>query len=184
MTPTPVHWCETEVRILFPAALAQRHKGTTSYTHTHTHTHTHTTHTQTTWQGWRSSIPKLLVHSSSISIHTSWTHNVDSASAQLLLTLHHTHVGQGLLSRSQSEERVDSAYAKLTAAETLHRFAHNQILSTTSQIQVIQTLCESKIINTGVPQGCLSSPIYFTSYTNNCTSSHASTLNIKFSDDH
>lgn len=38
-------------------------------------------------------------------------------------------------------------------------------------------------MNTGVPQGCVSSPILFTLYTNDCTSSYPSTFIVKFSDD-
>lgn len=41
----------------------------------------------------------------------------------------------------------------------------------------------SKVVNTGVPQGCVSSSILFTLYTNDCTSSYPSTFIVKFSDD-
>lgn len=40
---TPVHWCETEVKILLPTAWTQRKRGTTS-DDTHTHTNTHSFH--------------------------------------------------------------------------------------------------------------------------------------------
>lgn len=45
-----------------------------------------------------------------------------------------------------------------------------------------QALSESKVVNTGVPQGCVSSPILTALYTNDCTSSYPSTFIVKFSD--
>lgn len=44
-------------------------------------------------------------------------------------------------------------------------------------------LSEHLTIHTGAPLGCISSPILFTLYTNECTCSTANNYMIKFSDD-
>ncbi len=51
------------------------------------------------------------------------------------------------------------------------------------QVRVNRTLSESTIINTGAPQRCVSSPVLFTLYTNECTCSTVNNYMIKFSDD-
>ncbi|KAK7907136.1 hypothetical protein WMY93_015748 [Mugilogobius chulae] len=63
------------------------------------------------------------------------------------------------------------------------RWYHAFLSERTQQVRVNHTLSHKRIINTGAPQGCVSSPILFTLYTNDCTSSHPNTLIIKFSDD-
>ena len=51
------------------------------------------------------------------------------------------------------------------------------------QVRVNTTPSECKSIGTGAPQGCVSSPVLFTLYTNDCTNSHPGNLVFKFSDD-
>ena len=51
------------------------------------------------------------------------------------------------------------------------------------QVRVNNILSECKSISTGAPQGCVSSPVLFTLYTNDCTNSHPGNLVFKFSDD-
>ena len=51
------------------------------------------------------------------------------------------------------------------------------------QVRVNNTLSDRKSISTGAPQGCVSSPVLFTLYTNDCTNSHTGNLVFKFSDD-
>ncbi|KAK0155032.1 RNA-directed DNA polymerase from mobile element jockey [Merluccius polli] len=51
------------------------------------------------------------------------------------------------------------------------------------QVKVNSTLSHIQEINTGAPQGCVSSPILFTLYTNNCKSQYSNNYIIKFSDD-
>ena len=46
-----------------------------------------------------------------------------------------------------------------------------------------QTLSQTVVTNTGAPQGCVSSPILYILYTNDCTSSSTNNYIIKFSDD-
>lgn len=63
------------------------------------------------------------------------------------------------------------------------RWYHSFLSNRTQQVRVNQCLSDVKTINTGVPQSCVSSPVLFTLYSNDCTSSHANTSIIKFSDD-
>ncbi len=67
------------------------------------------------------------------------------------------------------------AYKLITSEEKHENLA--------SRLGVIRTLSESTIINTGAPQGCVSSPVLFTLYTNECTCSTVNNYMIKFSDD-
>ncbi len=53
----------------------------------------------------------------------------------------------------------------------------------TLQVRVNNTLSELKDISTGVPQGCVISPIFFTLYTNECSSCDSTNFIVKFSDD-
>ena len=50
-------------------------------------------------------------------------------------------------------------------------------------VKVNQTLSQTVVTNTGAPQGCVSSPILYILYTNDCTSSSSKNYIIKFSDD-
>ncbi len=51
------------------------------------------------------------------------------------------------------------------------------------QVKVNHSISEVRRTSTGVPQGCVSYPILFTWYTNDCTSHDHSNLIIKYSDD-
>ena len=50
-------------------------------------------------------------------------------------------------------------------------------------VKVNQTLSQTVVTNTHAPQGCVSSPILYILYTNDCTSSSTNNYIIKFSDD-
>ncbi len=50
-------------------------------------------------------------------------------------------------------------------------------------VRVNNTLSEPRFISTGAPQGCVSSPVLFTIYTNDCISSYPGNYVFKFSDD-
>lgn len=50
-------------------------------------------------------------------------------------------------------------------------------------LKINGTLSESSSLITGAPQGCVSAPVLFTLYTNECRSSGPSNYTIKFSDD-
>lgn len=50
-------------------------------------------------------------------------------------------------------------------------------------LKINGSLSESSSLITGAPQGCVSAPVLFTLYTNECRSSSPSNYTIKFSDD-
>lgn len=50
-------------------------------------------------------------------------------------------------------------------------------------LKINGTLSESSSLITGAPQGCVSAPVLFTLYTNECRNSGPSNYTIKFSDD-
>jgi len=53
----------------------------------------------------------------------------------------------------------------------------------TQYVKVHQAASDPKSISTGAPQGCVSSPVLFTIYTNECVSKHLHNYIVKFSDD-
>ena len=63
------------------------------------------------------------------------------------------------------------------------KWYHSFLTNRTQQVRVNRTLSELVTINTGAPQGSVSSSVLFTLYTNDCTSSTANNYMIKFSDD-
>ncbi len=62
------------------------------------------------------------------------------------------------------------------------KWFYSFLTNRSQQVRVNRTLSESTIINTGAPQGCVSSPVLFTLYTNECTCT-VNNYMIKFSDD-
>ncbi len=65
----------------------------------------------------------------------------------------------------------------------LIRWYFSFLTNRTQQVRVNNTLSEFTGISTGVPQGCVSSPILFTLYTNECSSCDSTNFIVKFSDD-
>ncbi len=65
----------------------------------------------------------------------------------------------------------------------LIRWYFSFLTNRTQQVRVNNTLSELTGISTGVPQGCVSSPILFTLYTNECSSCDSTNFIVKFSDD-
>lgn len=57
------------------------------------------------------------------------------------------------------------------------------LTSHSQQVSVNGTLSETKTLSTGAPQGCVSSHVLFTLYTDACRSFYPNNHNIKFSDD-
>ncbi len=65
-------------------------------------------------------------------------------------------------------------------------FIFGRTIPLTSRTQVVKinnTLSDPKITHTGAPQGCVSSPVLFTLYTNDCISSNTRNYIFKLSDD-
>lgn len=52
----------------------------------------------------------------------------------------------------------------------------------TQNVSVNSTFSDSKVISTGATQGCISSPVLFTLYTNDCARNHSENCIFKFSD--
>lgn len=63
------------------------------------------------------------------------------------------------------------------------KWYHAFLTGRTQQVRINSTLSDTLTIHTGVPQGCVSSPLLFTLYTNECRSHHTNNYIIKFSDD-
>lgn len=53
----------------------------------------------------------------------------------------------------------------------------------TQQVKVNKKISNPQDISTGAPQGCVSSPVLFTLYTNSCVRNNSNTYIVKFSDD-
>lgn len=63
------------------------------------------------------------------------------------------------------------------------KWYHSLLTSHTQQVRVNRTLSEPLTISTGDLQGCVSSPVLFTLYANECTCGTANNYMIKFSDE-
>lgn len=62
------------------------------------------------------------------------------------------------------------------------RWYHAFLIGRQQQVKVNSTLSDIQVISTGTPQGCVSSPLLFTLYTNDCRNQYTNNY-IKFSDD-
>ncbi|KAF7645183.1 hypothetical protein LDENG_00208800 [Lucifuga dentata] len=60
---------------------------------------------------------------------------------------------------------------------------YHSFLDRQQQVKVNSTLSELQTISVGAPQGCISSPLLFTLYTNDCRNQNENNYIIKFSDD-
>ncbi len=63
------------------------------------------------------------------------------------------------------------------------KWFYSFLTNCTQQVRVNNCYSEMKITNKGAPQGCVSSPILFTLYTNECVSGKDNIFFITFSDD-
>ena len=63
------------------------------------------------------------------------------------------------------------------------KWYHSFLTDRVQLVKVNQTLSQTVVTNTSAPQGCVSSPILYILYTNDCTSSSTNNYIIKFSDD-
>ncbi len=63
------------------------------------------------------------------------------------------------------------------------KWFYSFLTNRTQQVRVNNFYSEMKITNKGAPQGCVSPPLLFTLYTNECVSGQDNNLFIKFSDD-
>ncbi len=65
----------------------------------------------------------------------------------------------------------------------LIKWFYSFLSNRTQQVRVNGTLSEVKYSNTGVPQGCVSSPVLFALYTNDCRSTYTNNYIMKYADD-
>lgn len=63
------------------------------------------------------------------------------------------------------------------------KWFYSFLTNRTQNVRINDSVSESKCSSTGAPQGCVSSPVLFTLYTNDCTNSLPGNLFFKFSDD-
>lgn len=72
---------------------------------------------------------------------------------------------------------------QLSVPEPTCRWISNFLTDRKQRVRLGKLVSESRTISTGAPQGCVLSPLLFSLYTNNCTSSHPSVKLLKFADD-
>ena len=72
---------------------------------------------------------------------------------------------------------------QLSVPEPTCRWITNFLTDRKQRVRLGKLVSESRSISTGAPQGCVLSPLLFSLYTNNCTSSHPSVKLLKFADD-
>ena len=72
---------------------------------------------------------------------------------------------------------------QMSVSPSIIKWFHSFLTQRTQNVRVNSTFSDSKVISTGAPQGCVSSPVLFTLYTNDCISSHSENTIFKFSDD-
>ena len=63
------------------------------------------------------------------------------------------------------------------------KWYHSFLTDRVQLVKVNQTFSQTVVTNTSAPQGCVSSPILYILYTNDCTSSSTNNYIIQFSDD-
>ena len=72
---------------------------------------------------------------------------------------------------------------QLNVPEPTCRWITDFLSDRKQRVRLGKLVSEPRTIRTGAPQGCVLSPLLFSLYTNNCTSSHPSVKLIKFADD-
>lgn len=72
---------------------------------------------------------------------------------------------------------------QLAVSPSVIRWYHSFLTNTTQLLKVSNSVSQVKTISTGAPQGCVSSPVLFTRFTNECSASHVQNYNFKYSDD-
>ena len=72
---------------------------------------------------------------------------------------------------------------QLSVPEPTCRWITDFLSDRKQRVRLGKLVSEPRTISTGAPQGCVLSPLLFSLYTNNCTSSHPSVKLLKFADD-
>ncbi|KAF7668159.1 hypothetical protein LDENG_00027400 [Lucifuga dentata] len=72
---------------------------------------------------------------------------------------------------------------QLNVNSSIVKWYHSFLTNRTQRVKVNDSLSQLKTISTGAPQGCVSSPVLFTLYTNECSAKHSQNYIFKYSDD-
>ena len=76
-----------------------------------------------------------------------------------------------------------SKLAQLTVPPALCQWIYSFLTDRTQLVRLGQATSDIRTTSTGTPQGCVLSPLLFSIYTNDCTSTDASVKLLKFADD-
>ncbi|XP_061643355.1 GRIP1-associated protein 1 isoform X3 [Phyllopteryx taeniolatus] len=80
-------------------------------------------------------------------------------------------------------ELLSSKLLQLSVSPAICQWIYSFLTGKTQQVRLGETTSSTRSISTGAPQGCVLSPLLFSLYMNDCTSTHPAVKLLKFADD-